>query len=425
MIHLLYSIAGYVGAAAMSPAILAWLAGSAKQRAGFFQKLGLGLPRQDARTIWFHAVSVGEALAAVELVKAVAAAAPEFPLVVTTTTPTGQKVAREKLSALATVCYFPYDLWNSAHGAVRALNPALLVLVDTELWPNVIHEVVREGGRVAMVNARVSDRSFPRYRALSWFWRPVLDDVAVFIPQSRMDGERLVAIGADPARVDPPGALKFDRAAPEPAAERKRLLRASLGIGPDAPVIFLGSIHDGEQEAIRAALMARDKIRGARIVIAPRRVEDTGWIERALEGSGLRALLKTRMSGADTGADIVPVVDTFGELFDLYGAADAAFVGGSLIAHGGQNPLEPAANGVPCLLGPHMNNFRDAVELLTRAGGAQTVHSAEELAAGFIRILADGGARAAMGAAARQAVLDNRGATARAAERIVRLARGR
>ena len=207
MIHVLYSFAGYLGVAVLAPAILAWLAASPKQRAGFFQKLGFGVPRQGKRTIWLHAVSVGETLAAVELAKAVAAAAPEFPLVVTTTTPTGQKVAREKLSSLATVCYFPYDLWNCARGAVRALDPALLVLVDTELWPNVIHEVVKHGGRVAMVNARVSDRSFPRYRALSWFWRPVLDDIALFIPQSRVDGERLTAVGAGPARVGQTGAL--------------------------------------------------------------------------------------------------------------------------------------------------------------------------------------------------------------------------
>lgn len=424
MIHILYSAFVYAAVVILSPVILWRMAANVKRRAGFWQKMGFNLPRQTRRTIWIHAVSVGETLAAVDLVRKLANAPGQRRILFSTTTLTGQKVAREKLAPDAVVFYFPYDMPCSAMRAASAINPDVLALVDTEIWPNVIRACKRRGAKIALINGRISDRSFPRYRKLRWLLKAVLADVSAFIMQSEADAERIIALGADPARVEAGGALKFDRATDILPFDERDELRHQIGAPTGGQVLLLGSVHEGEEAAIRAALEARKTRPGLAVVIAPRRIDDIGWIERAVDAHGLRAVRKTSLNaGVERGVNnMVVVVDTFGELSRLYGAADVAFVGGSLIPHGGQNPLEPAAMGVAPVFGPHMSNFREASEALLGENGAFMAESEEELLEVFNKLLEDGETRENAGQAARAVVERNKGATGKTFERIMALA---
>jgi len=424
MIHSVYSAALYLALPFLSLALVWKMAAQGRGGEGFFQKLGFFLPRQTNHTIWIHAVSVGETMAAIGLAKEIVSSAPGMRVMFSTTTPTGQAVAQKELSPDVNVFYFPYDFPGSAKRAIRAVNPKVLALVDTEMWPNIIRACVNNGGKVALINGRVSDRSFPRYRRFSWIFRFVLKNISLFLMQSEIDGERIVEMGADPARVDIAGNIKFDRLSENISEDERAGLRRSLGIGPDEKVLFLGSVHKGEEPAIGAVLKVRESRPELRLVIAPRRIDDIEWIKSALDGSGLEPVRKSGMGQAKTEQDknIVPVIDTFGELAKLYSVADIAFVGGSFIKHGGQNPLEPAAIGAPVLFGPHMSNFREASLALVTAGGAFTVDDEKEMAVKLETLLADDGLRMAAGKAALDVVEKNRGATKKTALRIVALA---
>jgi len=420
MIYFLYGAILYPALLLTSP-YLAWkLMTRPKHRAGFWQKMGYFLPRQTRRTIWIHAVSVGETLAAVELARELGEATKDYRIVFSTTTPTGQDIARKKLTPMANVVYFPYPLPGAARRAVRALNPAAVALVDSDLWPNMIGACVKHGAKVAVVNGRISDRSFPRYRRFYWLFRHVLADVSLFLMQSELDGERIIEMGADPARVDAIGALKYDQRTEPVSDEQKIALRRSIGAGADEKIVLLGSVHPGEEAAIRAALGAAKQIDGLRVVIAPRHFDDIGWIEKTLENFGARAVRKSKMNPAEpNGGAAVPVIDTFGELARLYAIADVAYVGGSMIRRGGQNPLEPAAHGAPCLFGPDMSNFREIARALREAGGAWTVESEEEMTARLVTLLGGDAARERAGQAARSAVEKSRGVTKKTAARIL------
>lgn len=425
MIHFVYSVALYLASPFLLLALVWKMTVKGRGGEGFFQKLGFFLPRQTNPTIWIHAVSVGETMAAIGLAKQLISSAPGMRVMFSTTTPTGQAVARKELSPDANVFYFPYDFPGSAKRAIRAVNPKVLALVDTEMWPNIIRACVNNGGKVALINGRVSDRSFPRYRRFSSIFRVVLKNISLFLMQSEIDGERIVEMGADPARVDIAGNLKFDRLSENISENERAELRRSIGIGLDEKVVFLGSVHKGEETAIGSVLKVRGSRPGLRLVIAPRRIDDIEWIKSALEGSGLRPVRKSSMGqGKNIAQDksIVPVIDTFGELARLYSVADVAFVGGSFISHGGQNPLEPAGSGVPVVFGPHMSNFREASLALVIAGGAFTVDDEKQMSKRLEALLADDRLRMAAGKAALEVVEKNRGSTKKTALRIVALA---
>ncbi len=423
MIHFVYNLAIYLTAVLALPYIALALMTRPKHRAGFFQKLGFFLPRQSGKTIWVHAVSVGEILAATELVKELKKKSDGKTIMVSTTTPSGREVAEQKLAGVATIFYFPYDFQGSVSRAVKAVNPSVLALVDTELWPNVIRTCRKQGAKVVVVNGRISDRSFPRYRRFSWVFRHALAGVSLFLMQSERDRERITMIGADPTLVEVPGNLKFDSATRMISRERKDELRRSIGLGPADKVIILGSVHQGEQVAIRSALSVIGQAPNVRLVIAPRRIDNIGWIEDVLKLSGFTAKRKSAMNrdGEIAGRNIVPVIDTFGELGVLYGVADVAFVGGSVIGHGGQNPLEPAAHGLPVLFGPEMSNFKEASAELQASGAAWTVGSEKEITQRLLELVTDEDARRAAGDAARAVVERNRGIAKKVAERILAL----
>lgn len=421
--------AGFIYNAALtlaSSAIIPYMAIRAfynpEYRPGLSQKLGFNMPERGVPCVWIHAVSVGEVIAAEPLLKAIVAKAPSLPITLTVTTPTGMDVARRKLSEIARLMYFPFDFPWAAQAAVRAINPAVYVMIDTELWPNVIDMCSRAGAKVVLANGRVSDRSFPRYQKLKWLFGPTLRNADLLLMQDAEDARRIVSIGADPERVVTAGNLKFDGLPYSLTQAERARMRASIGIAPDDKVVILGSIHDGEEAAINAFIKALGRLGSARLVIAPRRIEEIAWIQTALRKSGLTAVRKTAMDpNPPINGSVVPIIDTFGELSKIYGIADVAFVGGSLIERGGQNPLEPAAHGVPVIFGPDMRNFRDASKALMKAGGAVIVGSEREIADNFVSFLTDEARRKKAGSAGMEVINRNRGVADMMAEKIIGL----
>lgn len=370
------------------------------------------------RSAWVHAVSVGEALAAAPLLEGLARAHPELPLVVTTVTDTAARLVRERYAALATHRYFPLDLPGPVGRTVARIDPAYLILMETEIWPNTLRAVAARGAPAMIANGRLSDRSWRRYRLARRFLRSVLADVRVFAMQSEEDARRIIALGADPERVFVTGNLKHD-AAPDPPGLAE-LWRRLLGLGPDQPVWVAGSTRPGEEELV---LEAHATVRAARgdavLVLAPRHPARVAEVLELVRRRGWPAVRRSELPRARS-SDGVIVLDTLGELAQLYAAADVVFVGGSLVPTGGQNVLEPAQRRKPVLFGPHTANFREATALLTAAGGGIVIRNAAQLGAQVLRLLGDAELRARVGEAARQAVAARVGAAGATLELVAR-----
>lgn len=363
-------------------------------------------------SIWIHAVSVGEVLAARTLVPALRHRYPHLRIVVSTTTRTGQDVARARIREADHLFYFPLDLpWVVRRWLDRA-QPVLFLMMETELWPNLLRACRQRGVKTALVNGRISDRSFPRYRLLRPFIKRVLEDVDVCCAQSEESGRRLRALGADPARVVVTGSLKFD-AADEAGVTGHAALRAFRGVGA-RPVFIAASTLRGEDAAVlRAFRRVRADRPDALLVIAPRHPERFDEVERLCVDEGLRVVRRTALAAdAPLAADIV-VLDTIGELAHVLAIATVVFVGGSLVDAGGHNILEPAVHGKPVVFGPHMQNFAEIASAFLEAHAAVQVPSADALASTVAALFADEGARAQLASAARGILAANRGARER------------
>jgi 3-deoxy-D-manno-octulosonic-acid transferase len=437
MILFFYNLALLAALAAGSPWWLWRMATTQKYREGLLERLGwvrLGrVPADVARlgreraVIWVHAVSVGEVLAVSRLIQTLDAALPDYLIVVSTTTRTGQALARDRFGA-ERVFYCPLDLPWAVRIYLNVLQPRLLILAETEFWPNLLSGCFRRGIPVAVVNARISDRSWPRYRRLRWLWRPILSRLSRVLAQSGTDAERLKAIGCRPERVSVAGNLKFDvRAAGE--AEATRLLRELAG---GLRLVVAGSTLEGEEAALLEAwprlLKANSQLA---MVLAPRHLERFSSVAALLQNSGAAWVKRSDWPEAESHTALegalqplnpgqIVLLDTIGELASVYSLASVAFVGGSLIPAGGHNPLEPAQFGIPIVMGPHYANFRVITEDLL-AHQAVRIATREELAAVLIGLLEDSAAAKAMGERARQVFLSQAGATARCVEAIKEL----
>jgi 3-deoxy-D-manno-octulosonic-acid transferase len=372
------------------------------------QRLGFVPRRTGRRCGWIHAVSVGESLAAAPIVDGLRRLAPGIPLVMTTVTETGARVVGDRFGGTVEHRFFPLDLPGAARRAIEAIDPAFVVCMETELWPNVLRALARRGVPVMIANGRLSDRSYPRYRAVRRFLRPVLADVRVFAMQSAVDAERIVALGAAPDRVFVTGNVKHE-ASPN-GAESADAWRRRLGLDAPGPVWIAGSTHRGEEELV---LAAHDRARAARpdltLVLAPRHPERVPEVVALIRGRGLDAVLRTELPGARPARAVI-VVDTVGELASIYAVGDVVFVGGSLVPFGGHNVLEPALCAKPVLFGPHMANFREAAGLLVGGAGGRVVGDSDQLATALTRLLDDAELRATTGAAAQAAAASRRGA---------------
>jgi len=412
--YLIYSAAMALGLLLSLPYWLVQMFRHDKYRAGLRERLGQVptlLANTSARdTIWIHAVSVGEVLAISSLVGQLRRRFPAYRIVVSTTTSTGQQLAGERFGS-ESVFFFPLDFAFAIRPYLDALCPRLVVLAETELWPNFLRLVKASGAKIAVANARISDRSLPGYRMARHLLAKTLTDVDVFLAQTTQDRERLTEIGVPPDKIQVTGNLKFD-VAPTEEPPIVASLRASFSRAAAGPVIVCGSTVDGEESLLlRTFEIVRGSNPRAVMVLAPRHPQRFRPVTDLVASLGITCWQRSLWSGEDVGGSVL-LLDTIGELASIYSLAHLAFVGGSLVEHGGHNILEPAQFGVPIIIGPHYENFRDIVNLF-RANDAISVVGPAELPLTFIELLSNESVRAGLGMRAYQTWKGQTGATGR------------
>jgi 3-deoxy-D-manno-octulosonic-acid transferase len=389
-------------------------------------------PDTEKKSIWIHAVSVGEVLAVLPLAQRLKEKYAHRRLVISTTTLTGQKLARERMLFADAIFFFPLDWRGPVRRALAAANPVAVIIVETEIWPNFLRECGRANVPVAFVNGRLSERSFRGFkRALSYsagmlsgFLKKVLNDGTIFLMQSRDDAARLIALGAPAERVIVTGNLKYDLAEPD-ATPLSAFLEGEVTRADRRPVIVAGSVLANEEEQVlQAFAQVEGEFPRALLILAPRKPEQFDNAAAIVTGSGRKLLRRCdlTLNGVGSSALNVPgnvlLLDSIGELAGLYRLADAVFVGGSLVPSGGHNILEPAAFGKVPVYGPSMENFREMAEKFLAAGAAIQVKDSKELGAAWRTLLKDTQRTTRMGAIARELVDQNRGATDRVLEQL-------
>jgi 3-deoxy-D-manno-octulosonic-acid transferase len=379
-------------------------------------------------SIWIHAVSVGEVLTARALLPQLRERYPRLKLFVSTTTMAGQQVAKTRLPFVDEVFYFPFDLGFIVNRTLRLVRPRLFVMMETEIWPNLLRACKRDGVSTALVNGRISNRSFPRYKLARFFFRRVLADVDRFCMQSDESARRVIEMGAARERVTVTGSLKFDSLdiptdltsrtsfAPAPTVHdvhqrgRTRVLRY-FRISGSRPVVIAASTLRGEEEHVLEAFQRiRATMTNALLIIAPRKPERFDDVERLVRRAGWNVARRTELRvDAEPRNDVV-ILDTIGELAQVFQVATVVFVGGSLVDAGGHNILEPAVFGKPIVFGPHMDNFAEIARTFLDNAAAVQVRNGRELETTLLELLGDPVRRAGLGAAARALVEANRGA---------------
>jgi 3-deoxy-D-manno-octulosonic-acid transferase len=360
---------------------------SGKYRHNLSPRLGFGLKDRlktvNQGVIWVHALSVGEVLSAVSLLYNLRDQFPEYELLFTTTSETGQQVAREKLAGLnCRFSYLPLDLWWIVRRTVKTIGASLFVLVETDLWPNLLWCLAREGTPVVLVNGRVSDRSFPRYHLGRRFISEVFNHIDVLCMQSEEDGRRMKKLGVEASKVNVTGNMKFDQSLAESVrSERDQLIR-ELGWVPPAVTWIAGSTHPGEEDIIlEVYTRMREDFPNLGLILAPRSHQRFGEIFSLVKKRGWQTALRSQLPGENNrGVQLdVLVLDTMGELSRFYSLGNFAFIGGSLVDFGGHNPLEAAQRGLPVVFGPHMENFKEVCTILTESGGGFQISTEAEL----------------------------------------------
>lgn len=371
------------------------------------ERFGLRMPRLDRPSIWVHAVSVGEVQAAAPLVRALMQRHPGIPLVLTTMTPTGSERVRALFGDTVVHSYVPYDLAGAVSRFFGWARPQLAVIMETELWPNLYHQCGRRRVPLVLASARVSARSVRHYRRLIPLFRDTLSHGIVIAAQTTRDAERFRSLGASPERTHVTGNIKFDFELPPEVAERGAAFRRLQA--PGRPIWVAASTHEGEEAVVlqaHAAVLREHP--HALLILVPRHPERFASVADVVVASGLAHVARSSGRVADASTPVF-LGDSMGELTMFYAAADAAFVGGSLVAIGGHNLLEPAALGVPVITGPHNENAADIAELLVDCGAATTVTDAPGLALGICTLLADEALRRRRGEAGLAAIAANRG----------------
>ena len=371
------------------------------------------VPKLDAENVvWIHAVSVGEVRTIVRLVRRLQQSFPDRTYLVTTMTPTGSEQVQQLLGDSVVHCYVPYDLPGSVRRFLDRVHPDVALIVETEFWPNIFRLCNDRGIPLLLVNVRVSPRSFAGYRRFPRFVRRMLHRVQLMAIRSETDAERLRKLGAPAHAMQVTGNLKFDVLKPEGVASEAAALRRRWG--QSRPVWIAASTHQSEEASVLGAFRhLREKHPDALLVVVPRHPERFAQVTNLCRREGFNVALHTDAhERLPDGTDVV-VGDTMGELPTLYAAADVAFVGGSLVRHGGQNPVESMAAGVPTVFGPHMFNFEQTSASAIAAGAARQVRDKEDLAATVMEFLGDPALRESTAAAARNLIVENRGSLKR------------
>jgi 3-deoxy-D-manno-octulosonic-acid transferase len=411
--YLLYSILLFLVLVLGSPYWLYQMLRHGKYRHGLRQRFGVvpeALRRITAPVIWVHAVSVGEVLAVSELVSRLRSEFPSHRVLISTTTDTGQKLAASRFGA-ENVFYFPLDFEFAAKRWLAAIRPKLIVIAETELWPNFLRAARKAGTRVAVVNARISDRSFSGYRRGKRFLREELAGISIFLTQTNEDARRLVEIGAPVERVIPAGNLKYDVPTP-PAPAILAKLRGALTQEHAGPVLVCGSTVEGEELLLAGAFKnVLASFPRAVMLLAPRHPQRFAEVAELLRELNTPVILRSRWTGEPLTGQVF-LVDSIGELAALYALADVAFVGGSLVERGGHNIIEPAQHGVAIVVGNHTENFRDIVSLFESRDAVRVVGPAE-FPLQVLELLKNSAERAGLGRRAAETLASQRGATDR------------
>lgn len=389
---------------------LAWRATTNRSyRDRWWERFGFSPEIEDAeRSIWVHAVSVGEVQAALPLVHALRERAPKLPIVVTTSTPTGRDRVLRALGTQVTHRYAPYDLPGSVRRFLDRARPQIAIIMETEIWPNILHQCRRRSIPVVLANARLSMRSASAYRRIARIVRRTLMDATAIAAQSRDDADRLIELGAPSERVHVTGSVKFDVRLPPSLTEEAQVLRRQWGV--ERSVWVAASTHEGEETQVLDAFhRVLSMIPDCLLVLVPRHPERFGAVSSLCRRRGYTTVRRSRSSGPCDRVDVF-VGDTMGELPLFYAAADIAYVGGSLVAIGGHNMLEPAALGRPIVFGPHIFNFSEIGWRLLAEGAARQVQDWRGLADVVVSFLGDANLRHFTGEKGREFVERNRGA---------------
>ena len=395
-----------------------------KSRAGWRQRWGRDLPPlpSDGRRIWVHAASVGEVMAAAPILRAYRTLRPDDCVVLSVITPGGYETASALVGkGVDAALYAPFDVPHAVRRALRHIRPDVLVLMETEIWPNLIHLARRTGAKTLLLNGRISDRSFPRYRLIRPIMRWCLAQLDAILVQTARDAERFVALGAPAERVQVGGNSKFDQA-PEPLSpEEVEVLRSELRLPRGARVLLVASTRNIKEEEVLWALYKHLCAYGRNLCLihAPRHIDRADEICQAMRDAGLNPIRRSLLQPGDTDVRHL-VLDTFGELAQVCALADVVWIGNSLFPPGGgQNLLQPLAQGKPVVCGPYMQNFRDLTEMAVEAGVAvQLADDPEKEMSAITHLLDDADSRSRIEKAAIQLIRENRGAAQRYAERI-------
>ena len=421
--------------------LLRRLIGRPLYRDGVMQRLGwypgdFFKPLEGRRVIWVHAVSVGEVISAELFIESLRRRFPDAGIVFSTTTPTGQAAARQRLKGVDRFIYFPFDLPWVTRSVIGRISPALFVFLETELWPNFLRTLSARGIPSILINGRISERGFRRYRRVRFFLSHVLEEVSLFLMQSERDAEKIRALGAPEERVIRTGNMKYDQAAARGVRKGEAVLRAEIGLASGERLMIAGSTHEGEEAAvIEAYRIVADAIGPIKLLIAPRHLERLERVEQLLSARGISAVRKTllvdqvdRVRNADlqrrppSSSLLAPVVllDTLGQLDQYYALADLVFVGGSLAPVGGHNVLEVAAGRKPVFFGPSMSNFKEIADQLKGSGGGIEIADGKEMGRQMVWLIRHPDEMKKRGESAYQVVLANRGAVMRNLEQVGR-----
>ncbi len=422
-----YNILLMLGTLALSPFLIPVLMASNKRRKTLLKRLGAASLPQHAtagasrvstlRPIWVHALSVGEVISAVPLLKAMVRAYPRRDIVFSASTLTGFEIARRRIGQdVLAVFYYPYDFIFSVKRVAGAVNPALVVIVESDVWPNFVTEMKKRSVPVVLVNARLSNRSFRGHRRLNLFAFQLFSKLDRICTQTQADVDRFLQLGILPGSVMRTGNIKFDQGKGGVEPEKKKRLASLFYSRPKAPVFVAGSTHEGEEAVLLEAYsIIRKQFPRLVMVLAPRDPGRAPSVCRISKAAGYTAILLGEMIGKKTN---IAVVDTIGDLATLYGLADIAFIGGSLVKEGGHNPLEPACLSKPVLFGPDMTDFLEISKMLITGGGAFRVTDADAIAGQAVALLKEPERMQRIGMNARAVYRKNSGAVERTLKEI-------
>jgi len=423
--YLAYSLLLSLGLIVLIPHFLFQALAHGKYIAGLRQRLGSLPPTNGKPVIWLHCVSVGETQAARPLAQRVRQQFPHHALVVSTITLTGQNLARDVFRTQAeSVFYFPFDWRWSVRRALKKINPAAVLIMETELWPNFLRECKARRIPVALVNGRISRQSFRRYRLITFFLRRLLSCLSLAVMQSETDASRLQALGMSDDKLYTAGNLKFDAEVAGELTAKTAEIRERFGLRSGMPLILAASTHAPEEEVMLESIKL---LQPARLMLAPRHPERFNEVASLIQKSGLSWTRRTGLPAADDKSATVILLDTIGELPATYSLADVVFVGGSIVDRGGHNVLEPAAAGAAVVTGAHTHNFHAIIDLMCEAKAivqlppVETSAAAPELTYVLKNLLANTSEREELGRRAKQLVTENQGATDRTIKLIAPL----